>query len=94
MGPEGPAGPGTRLVITATLNDSGIAMANLPTEAGTLQNPPGLTCYLSDTPAGPFLVIGTDLDGPVCALGQQGGALVAFVSGGAPGWIVQFVVLY
>jgi hypothetical protein len=71
-GPQGPPGPGTRVVLNAVVASDGSASAALPAAAGSLADPPSLTCYLNQPGTTVFLLVGTDLDGPVCALVQQG----------------------
>lgn len=93
-GPEGEPGPGTRVVRSTTVNSEGTAAVNLPAAAGTLQDPPALTCYLAETSSGPFLVVGTDLQGPICGLGQGQSNLVALIIDAPPGWVARFVAVY
>lgn len=107
MGPPGAPGPGTRLVLDGTTDDVGEAEVALPAEAGTMDSPPAVTCYLSGTGQA-WLVIGFDTDSDTdvgagtdvsyvtaCILDQDtaGNLLVAIV--GAPvGWLFRVVVIY
>ncbi|HVH12677.1 MAG TPA: hypothetical protein VM759_06485 [Longimicrobium sp.] len=92
-GPVGPGGPGTRVVLTTVVSSNGTASVALPAAAGTLANPPGLTCYTGTGTA--LLVVGTDLDGPLCGLVQSAsGGLTANLDGAVPGWTARFVVVY
>lgn len=93
-GPEGDPGPGTLVVRSAIVASDGSAAVALPAAAGSLSNPPALTCYLSETSAGPFLIIGTDLAGPVCGLVQNTGNLVAIIVEAPPGWLARFAAVY
>ena len=61
MGPAGAPGPGTRLVVDAVANASGIASVDLPPEAGTLDSPPVVACYVSIDGAS-WIVIAFDSD--------------------------------
>lgn len=93
-GATGEPGPGTRLVLNSTVGSDGVAGVNLPTEAGTISDPPGVTCYLSETSAGPYLVVALDLDGLLCGIAQSGGNLQALITSAPPGWSAKFVVVY
>jgi len=46
-GPEGEPGPGTRVVFSGTTDANGLAIHELPAAAGTLANPPAITCWVS-----------------------------------------------
>ena len=93
-GPAGPAGPGTRVVVTAVVNGLGEAVAQLPASMGTsLSDPPGLTCYLNQPGSTVQLLIGTDLDGPLCGMAQQGAGLIAIIVDAPPGWNARFVAV-
>lgn len=97
MGPTGPAGepgPGTRITLSATVGADGVGGVNLPSEAGSIADPPGLTCYLGETPSSPHFVIGLDIEGPTCALAQGGGNLQAIIIDAPVGWSVRFTVVY
>jgi ABC-type nitrate/sulfonate/bicarbonate transport system substrate-binding protein len=94
MGPAGPAGPGTRVAVTATVNSSGVAVAALPASVGTsLSDPPGLTCYVNQPGTNSQLLIGTDLDGPACGLTVSGATLNAVMIDAPPGWNARFVAV-
>ena len=54
-GPEGEPGPGTRLTFRVTINSEGDAVAVLPSEVGTVANPPSLTCFVQQ-PGTPVLL--------------------------------------
>jgi hypothetical protein len=47
QGPSGQAGPGTRLWLQGRTNTGGMAEILLPASAGTMSNPPLITCYLA-----------------------------------------------
>lgn len=93
-GPAGTPGPGTRVVLSATVASNGTATVTLPAAAGTMQNPPALTCYIGPQGATSYLVVGTDLSGPTCGLVASGGSLAARVIGAVPGWAALFAVVY
>ena len=61
MGPAGAPGPGTRLVLNGTTDQFGEAEIALPAEAGTIDSPPAVSCYLSQTGA-EWLIISFDTD--------------------------------
>lgn len=95
-GPEGPAGPGTRMTFTGQLDDIGDATVNLPAEAGTLDEPPSVTCYIADVPDGTYLAIASDgSSAPSCGFGETGsGTLAAIIVGGPANWYYRIVVVY
>jgi hypothetical protein len=93
-GPQGEPGPGTRTVLTATVSASGSASVTLPAAAGTLADPPGLTCYVTQPGSTVALLVGLDLDGPTCGLLSSGTTLVASIIDAPPGWIARFTVVY
>ena len=98
VGPAGPAGqpgPGTRITLNAVVSASGVASADLPAEAGSLQDPPALTCYLGEPGSTVFLVVGLDTYSEIsCGLGQDAMGLYAGMVGAPPGWTARFVVVY
>jgi hypothetical protein len=88
-GPEGPGGPGTRIVFAGTLDAEGFAGHTLPAEAGDANDPPSVTCLISD-------------DGIVwaqigCLLGVDFDGSLVLVLAGAPedaGLRYRMVVVY
>ena len=107
MGPAGAPGPGTRLVLNGTVVPFGEAEIALPAEAGTLDSPPAVTCYLSETGQEWIIVsldsdsdtdveTGTDYFGvSACLLGQStGGGLSIVLVGVPPAWLFRVVVIY
>ncbi|MGE0161078.1 MAG: hypothetical protein AB7T31_16905 [Gemmatimonadales bacterium] len=107
MGPAGVPGPGTRLVLNGTTDDFGEAAVDLPAEAGTIDSPPAVTCYLSGTGQA-WIVLGFDTDSDTdveagtdnnfltaCLLDQgTGGNLIVAVVGAPVGWFFRVVVIY
>jgi len=94
-GPTGPAGPGTRVVLTSVVNSSGAAAANLPAAAASGTNLPAMSCYLNQPGTTSYLLIGLDLDGPVCGLVRTpSGTYQATMIDAVPGWNAYFVVVY
>lgn len=93
QGPQGPQGdPGAAdvLVQSTTVEEDGTALlvfANAQVENSVV------TCWLSDTSAGPWFKVGTDLEGPSCAAGNGGGNLGVFLIGSPPGWIFMATVV-
>jgi hypothetical protein len=107
MGPAGAPGPGTRLVLNGTVDQSGEAEIILPVEAGTIDSPPAVTCYLSesgqewiivslDSDSDTDVETGTDFFGiSACLLGQStGGSLSVVLIGVPPTWLFRVVVIY
>lgn len=101
MGPAGPKGeqgepgPGTRLVFTATVNSNGEAFAALPAAAGSLSDPPAVTCYVAQQGSSVFLLVSVDTySGITCGIGTQGGVLYAIMVDAPAFWIARFVVVY
>jgi hypothetical protein len=107
MGPAGAPGPGTRLVLNGTVDASGEATVDLPAEAGTIDSPPAVTCYLSETGT-QWLIISLDSDSDTdvetgtdffgvsaCLLGQStDGNLNVAIVGVPPDWLFRVVVIY
>jgi hypothetical protein len=107
MGPAGIPGPGTRLVLNATANNAGTAVVNLPPEAGTLDDPPVVACYISsngqfwsiiafDSDSDTDVETGTDFAGFFgCFLDQGPGNTILVVAEPIPpGWLLRVVVVY
>ena len=107
MGPAGAPGPGTRLVLNGTTDDFGEAVVDLPAEAGTLEEPPAVTCYLSEDGLGWFIVTldsdsdtdvetATDFFAVSACLLEQGtaGNLTVAIVGVPPTWLFRVVVIY
>src|SRR5690606_22299475 len=98
MGPEGPPGedgPGTRITYAGRLDAFGEALVSLPAQAGTTQNPPVVSCYISDSSAGPYIVIATDTSsGIVCGLGDSAGTLAVAIAGAPSNWYYRISVVY
>lgn len=95
-GPEGEPGPGTHIAFVGQFNSSGSAVVQLPAEAGTISNPPVVTCYVSDNPNGPFLIIATDTgSGVICALGETSSGTLRVAIVDAPAfWYYIVSVVY
>ena len=108
MGPPGPAGPrgtGTRLLVQNTrLNGQGSVAVDLPSEAGDqADDPPALTCYISngiDAPIAVWLLVadGSSMisNGISCALvfSVQRNAFSAVMSNAPPRRKALFIVVY
>jgi hypothetical protein len=107
MGPAGAPGPGTRLVLNGTTDQFGEAQIDLPVEAGTLDSPPAITCYVSTT-GQDWFVIALDVDSDTdvetdtdifavsaCVLSQSnGGSLSLVIFGFPPSLMFRVVVVY
>lgn len=86
QGPAGPQGPPSELVVqlrTATIDGDGLARVVFPKfqVETTIVN-----CWLSNTGEA-WLLVGTDINGPVCGAGNLADALEVVLLGGVPGWI-------
>lgn len=94
-GPKGEAGT-TRLTFDGQADATGFVGYYLPTEAGTIADPPAVSCYVSSQREGPFEQVGTGGVGDPrqCLLFVDGGRLAVAVRGITPGWFVKFVVIY
>lgn len=103
-GPPGPGGPGTRIVVDGVTDEFGEGLLSLPSEAGTLNSPPAVTCYLSGD-GGVWLIVALDTtdgnpdgDEPLftsCLLGEGlDGNLVVAVFGAPADWLFRVVVVY
>ncbi|NIP58059.1 MAG: hypothetical protein GWM92_07370 [Gemmatimonadetes bacterium] len=95
-GPEGPAGPGTRLTFQGQLDSFGDATVNLPQEAGTLDDPPSVSCFVSDVAEGLYISIAS-VDGadPACGFNDTAsGNLAAIIVGAPADWFYRIVVIY
>ena len=100
-GPTGEAGPGTRIVLSGTINvgtqDTALVVQDqaLPPEAGTLADPPAVTCWLSFDGMGWFQELLGISDPVHCALvasENQTSLTVLFL--GLNGWLYRIVVVY
>lgn len=107
MGPAGAPGPGTRLVLNGTVDPFGEAEIALPSEAGTLESPPAITCYLSGTGQA-WIIVGFDTDSDTdvesgtdnnfltaCLIDEDtSGNLIVVVVGAPTDWFFRVVVVY
>ena len=101
-GPTGESGPGTRLVLSGTINvaeapDTVLVIQDqaLPPEAGTVANPPAVTCWLSSDGLLWFQNLLNISDPFHCALvasEDQTSLIVLFF--GVNGWQYRVVVVY
>ena len=96
QGVIGPPGPGTRITFSGQLDGLGEVVVTLPAAAGTISDPPALTCYLSDLAAGTYLLISSDtFSGVACGFGTGGTGTLAVAIIGAPAfWFYAIVVVY
>lgn len=96
-GPEGQAGPGTRLVIIATVGPNNTISRDLPVEAGSsINDPPLLACYIRPETSNTWVVVadGFGLSQPYCVLEFANGRFTATIRQAPAGWLVAFVVIY
>ena len=68
----------------------------LPAAAGTLSDPPVLSCYLAEFSGGPYLLVATDtFFGDACGLRTEPTGVLAAVMVGAPAfWFYVIAVVY
>ncbi len=97
-GPAGPVGPGggaNRLVLTGVMDANGRGSRSLPSEAGTMTQPPLLTCYVRDVAQDTWFATGTGFVTEFCSLRKStAGPLEAVIDGGTPGTMYAFVVVW
>ena len=108
MGPAGAPGPGTRLVLNGTTDQFGEAQIDLPAEAGTVDSPPAVTCYIAEPAGQDWYIISFDSDSDTdvdtstdffgvsaCVLTQvTGGSLSVIILGVPSAWLFRVVVIY
>lgn len=102
QGPAGPTGPGTRVWIPGTTTINGDASFLLPTAAGTINNPPVITCYRAAAdngfPAPQWISISGFTNLGRCGLAglnnNPNGPLRAWMDGLPANWPVGVVVVY
>lgn len=99
QGPQGPAGPaGTQyLVFSGQLDGDGFGAWYIPSNTGvSMTNPPGVLCYASSSPDGPFFAQGTvQAQDSVCGYAQNTNGMYAFIWVTAlSGWYYHLVVSY
>lgn len=100
-GPEGPPGPpgapgdGARLTFVGVLDDAGWGEILLPQEAGTMDDPPMLTCYIADDDWY-WYVVNTDFENEIyCVIEEENGRLYAVLDAQIlAGWRFALVVMY
>lgn len=98
VGPEGPPGPpgeGARFTFVGVLDEEGWGEVLLPVEAGTMEDPPALTCYIADD-VWYWYVINTDFANDIfCVIEEEDGRLYAVLDAVTlAGWWFAFVVMY
>lgn len=96
QGPQGPSGPGTKVAYSGSVGINGTLVSQpFPAAAGTLSNPPSLTCYIGASPDGPFLVVGTEsYNGISCGLVNSPEGLRAAMIDAPPGAFGIFIIVY
>lgn len=96
VGPEGPAGePGAqRYTVSGTIDSEGTGGGVMP--VGSIDDPPSISCYISDTQSGPYLEVATDTSSGVsCGIGENSsGELSVLITGAPSGWYYWIVALY
>ncbi len=98
QGPAGPAGPNggaNRLVLTGVLDADGRGARILPVEAGSMTQPPLLSCYVRDEGQNTWFATGTGFVTEFCSLrASTSGPLEAVIDGGVPGTTYAFVIIW
>ena len=101
VGPEGPQGvqgvpgPGTRTVLAGQLDSAGNGAVTLPSAAGTLNDPPAVTCYIADSAnSTAWLLIATSNLAGACGLGWTGATWGVAIVQSEPFWLFRIVVVY
>ena len=101
MGPAGPQGvqgipgPGTRTVLAGQLNSSGDGFVTLPSAAGSLGDPPAVTCYIAETANSTvWLLIATSNLAGACGLVWDGATWAVGIVQSEPFWFFRIVVVY
>lgn len=94
-GPPGPPGDASRFSYIGVLDASGYGELLLPVEAGTIDDPPLLNCYVAED-TWYWYVINTDLENEIyCLLEEEEGRLYAVLEAAhLAGWWFAFVVVY
>lgn len=95
-GPQGEPGPGTRMTFQGQVDGAGDAVIVLPEEAGTISDPPSVSCYISDASSGPYLLIATESQtGVACGISRNStGALYVVIVGVPADWYYRVVVVF
>ena len=100
-GPQGDPGPGARLTFSGRLSSSGIAMINLPAEAGDMLDLPAVSVYVKDASSSAYAQYSTDsagstLTGFVGITPSLDGThlVVGLIFASLPYWYYQVVVVY
>ncbi len=94
-GPPGPPGEVNRFTYMDILDETGWGEVLLPAEAGTIDDPPHLTCYIADD-VWYWYVINTDFENEIfCVLEEENGQLYAVLDAiHLAGWWFAFVVVW
>lgn len=94
-GPKGDPGPGTRVTFAGQVTSQGEATVQLPAEAGTVSEPPAISCYISSSSAGAYLLVWTDtFSGVSCGLVAGASGLRAAIVGAPAFWYYRIAVVY
>ena len=100
MGPEGPEGPpganaggGSHLVFSGDLDASGGAVVELPAEAGTIDDPPGVTCYVKFGSTS-WIIVGSSALTGTCSILERDSHLAVFISQASSFQEYKVVVLF
>lgn len=94
-GEQGEAGPGTRLVLDGQLDWEGAGTVALPLAAGTLADPPAVTCYTApEANSTAWLIIATSNLTGACGLAWTGSSLAVAIVDSVPYWYFIIVVIY
>ena len=95
QGPQGPAGPGTRLVYDGVTFAGGGTLQPLPTAAGSINDPPVVTCYVTEDNLYWFILAQDGTNGGwSCGIEADGAGIAVLILGIPAGWAYRIVVIY
>lgn len=94
-GTQGPPGPGTRIVLEGQLDERGTGSLSLPPQAGTLGDPPAITCFVAgSTSSLAWLAVSGSSTTGSWGISWNGTNLVVGITGSMPFWYYRVVVIY
>jgi hypothetical protein len=95
QGPQGPPGEATVFRFVGVLDETGWGEVLLPEEAGTMDDPPLLICYIADDDWY-WYTINTDFANEIyCVIEEENGRLYAVLDAiSLAGWRFAFLVIY
>ena len=95
QGPQGPAGPGTQLVYDGVTFAGGGTLQPLPIAVGSINNPPVITCYVTEDNLYWFILAQDGTNGGwSCGIEASGAGIDVVILGVPAGWAYRIVVIY